>query len=312
MFTNQQKNTKLHAKDSPRHDVHVSGKLFEISLVSHCVLTITQEFTGQIMLHGDFSSAFTDGSNAKVLPTESQKNTLYALSKKYPVDPLERWVVLAARDIMARHQQIDKIDLEMVRAPWHRVEVAGKPHNHTFVKGADGHYFVRALGITRTGKVEIVSGFKGLRIMKTTQSGFEGFIVDKYTTLKPTNDRIMCTDIFCEYRFVDGVDLDKTPFTDIHNTIKKVTVETFAGPADKGVYSASVQQTIHQIGKVVLDRFPVIRSIKFALPNIHFYPVEFGDFQDPSLVNNKEVFLTFEGAHGQIEAEIVRPGSSKL
>jgi urate oxidase len=244
-----------------------------------------------------------------VLPTETQKNTFYALSKKYPIEPLERWIILAARDIMGRHKHITSVDMELVRTPWNRVEIAGKPHNHTFLRGADGHYFVRATGITRSGDVDLVAGFKNLRIMKTTQSGFEGFIVDEYTTLKPTTDRILCTDIYCEYRFVRGINLDTTPFTEIHNAVKKITVETFAGPVDRGVYSASVQATIHQIGRAVLDRFPALRSIKFALPNIHFYPVEFGDFKDPSLVNNKEVFLTFEGAHGQIEAEIVRPGS---
>ena len=29
------------------------------------------------------------GTNETILPTETQKNTLYALSKRYPVDPLE-------------------------------------------------------------------------------------------------------------------------------------------------------------------------------------------------------------------------------
>lgn len=80
----------------------------------------------------------------------------------------------------------------------------------------------------------------------------------------------------------------------------------------KGVYSASVQQTIHQIGTAVLERFPLIDSIRFALPNIHFYAVEFNDFKDPSIVNNREVFFTFDGAHGQIEATIQRKKHSKL
>ncbi len=171
---------------------------------------------------------------------------------------------------------------------------------------------MRAVGITPTGYAELVGGFKNLRVMKTTQSGFEGFIVDQYTTLKPTNDRIMCTDIYCEYRFNAGVNIDTTAFGEMGVAIKQMTVEQFAGPADKGLYSASVQQTIHQIGTAVLARFPLLASIKFVLPNIHYYPVDFGDFKDASIENKREVFLTFDGAHGQIEAEIVRKPASKL
>ncbi len=73
-----------------------------------------------------------------------------------------------------------------------------------------------------------------------------------------------------------------------------------------------MQQTVHQIGTAVLERFPLISTIKFALPNIHFYGVDFSEFKDPSIVNNREVFFTFDGAHGQIEAVIERKKQAKL
>ena len=86
-----------------------------------------------------------------------------------------------------------------------------------------------------------------------------------------------------------------------------MTMDIFAGPADTGVYSPSVQQTVHAIGTAVLKRFAQLEAIKFALPNIHFYEVDFDKFRDSNLTNYGEVFFTFDGAHGQIEAEIVRP-----
>jgi urate oxidase len=154
------------------------------------------------------------------------------LSKKYPIDPLERWVVLAARDVMTRHSHVTGVDMEFTRLPWHRLTVDGKPHNHAFIRGGDGNRFVRAF-IPRTGPVNITAGFRGVRVMKTTQSGFEGYLVDEYTTLKPTKDRVMATEISCEYTFVDGVDIEKTPFTMIAQDVKTMTLERFAGPADK-------------------------------------------------------------------------------
>lgn len=77
------------------------------------------------------------------------------------------------------------------------------------------------------------------------------------------------------------------------------------GDAEKGVYSASVQATIYQIGTQVLKRYPAVEKITFKLPNVHYYLVNFNDFKT-TMVNNKEVFFTFDGAHGQIEATVER------
>ena len=269
---------------------------------------VPHEFVGSMMLQGEFSSSYTDGTNETVIPTETQKNTIYALSKKYPIDPMERWVVLAARDVMERHKHVSGVDMDFLRLPWHRIKVDGKEHKHAFVQGADGKRFVKA-HIPRNGPIQMSAGFKEVRVMKTAQSGFEGFIEDQYTTLKPTRGRVMATEMYCEYRFDAKINIESTPFNEIADGVKSMTFDLFAGPADTGVYSASVQQTVHKIGIAVLKRFPEIQSIKFLLPNIHFYEVEFDKFRDTGgLTNIGEVFLTYDGARGMIEAEIVRPG----
>jgi urate oxidase len=271
-------------KDSPRHEVH--------------------EFIGQIMLEGPFEKAFTMSDNSSLVPTETQKNTLYALSKKYPIDPVERWTVLAAKDIMDRHKHIQSVFLHMDRLPWERVKVDGKEHNHVFQRGSSGIRFT-TMTWPRSGTPKISSGFKDLQIMKTTQSGFDGYVVDEYTTLQPTSDRVMCTKVLCEWTFADGVNIDAIDFNAIYANVQKTTIELFAGDAQKGVYSASVQATIYDIGRAVLRRFASVERITFKLPNVHFYLVNFNDFKTP-LLNNKEVFLTFDGAHGQIEATVER------
>lgn len=62
--------------------------------------------------------------------------------------------------------------------------------------------------------------------MKTTQSGFEGYIVDEYTTLKPTRDRVMSTKIFCEYHFSNIEDFDKIDFSKIYDAVQQVSSES--------------------------------------------------------------------------------------
>jgi len=258
------------------------------------------------MLEGPFERAFTASENSSLVPTETQKNTLYALSKKYPIDPVERWTVYAAKDILARHQHIESVFIHMDRHPWDRVKVSGKEHNHAFIKAASGIRFT-TMTLRRDGKPKVSSGFKELQIMKTTQSGFEGFIVDEYTTLQPTNDRVMSTKVFCEWIFVDNADVEKVDFNAIYANVQQTTLDYFAGDPVKGVYSASVQATLYDIGTAILNRYKEIENITFKLPNVHYYVVNFNDFNlKGTLTNNKEVFLTFDGAHGQIEATIER------
>lgn len=47
-----------------------------------------------------------------------------------------------------------------------------------------------------------VTGVKGLQVLKTTQSGYEGFLHDKYTMLPDVRDRIMATSITSTWRCV--------------------------------------------------------------------------------------------------------------
>lgn len=43
---------------------------------------------------GPFEAAFERSDNSNIVPTETQKNTLYVLSKKYDISPLEKWSVV--------------------------------------------------------------------------------------------------------------------------------------------------------------------------------------------------------------------------
>jgi urate oxidase len=125
-----------------------------------------------------------------------------------------------------------------------------------------------------------------------------------------TGDRILSTKIKCEWVF-GNFNFDRTDFNGIYNTVMAVTMRVFAGPPSTGVYSASVQQTIYDIGVEVLKTVQELQSISFELPNIHYYPVNFKEYNTP-LTNNGEVFLTFDGAAGNIRATIERKPSPKL
>lgn len=46
----------------------------------------------------------------------------------------------------------------------------------------------------------ILTGVKDLTVLKTTQSGYEGFLKDQYTILKDTSERIVATSITATWR----------------------------------------------------------------------------------------------------------------
>ena len=48
-----------------------------------------RDLTVDVGLEGDFDAAYTAGDNAGLLATDTMRNTVYALAKQYPIDPIE-------------------------------------------------------------------------------------------------------------------------------------------------------------------------------------------------------------------------------
>lgn len=59
-----------------------------------------------------------------------------------------------------------------------------------------------------TGPLVVFAGIKDLKLMKTTQSGFEGFYKNEHTTLPERHDRILCGELFCKWSYGECRDFD--------------------------------------------------------------------------------------------------------
>lgn len=60
-----------------------------------------------------------------------------------------------------------------------------------------------------TAGVPVVhSGVKDMTVLKTTQSGFEGFHRDRFTTLQEAKDRCFCTSVYARWRYNKTLDID--------------------------------------------------------------------------------------------------------
>ncbi|KAK9805934.1 hypothetical protein WJX73_006434 [Symbiochloris irregularis] len=254
------------------------------------------EWNVSTTLVSDMAHAFKTSSNADMTATDTQKNTVYFVAKQCSqrCSPEEYGVALA-RHFVKTYPKVSKTMVSIEATPWTRVSVAGQAHSHGFTVGGTELRTVYA-AVDEAGKVEVVSGFKGLKVLKTTQSGYEDFLKDKYTILKDTKERIVATSITASWRYSGSVAYDAA-----YETTKSALSDAFFGPAQTGVYSPSVQYTLFQMAKEALKRTPQLDSIFLNMPNIHFIPCNpvTSKFED-------DVYVATSEPSGNIEATITR------
>jgi len=274
----------------------------------------------QIMLEGQFEDSWLRGENHQILPTETQKNTCYALALQTDFNHPVVYGLSLAHSILSRHPHINVVDLNIEERPWERLIVGGQPHHHCFSKPRDPHKMTVSLRVPRSGRPEISCGVKDLCLMKTTQSGFSGFIQDEYTNLQPVGagssnpDRIMCTELeaFWNYTFASDAEMRAHDFGQSAASVLTTLLESWAGPAPSGIFSKSVQETAYRMGTEVLRMHNSVDTITIITPNIHHYRWDAEQF---GLSNANVVFQSTDchtTASGRIQTVISRAPRSRL
>ena len=251
-----------------------------------------KELTLAIRLEGDFETAHTKGDNSKILPTDTMKNTVYALARQNPVDAAETFCGVLIDHFLAGNPQIERVHVHTVEFPWGRIMRDGKPDGFAFVRTGEEKRTALVTG-TRSKK-SVQAGVKNLIALKTTKSAFEGFIRDRYTTLKEDRNRILATAIRADWLY-ESAEID---FNATWESVRRTLLETFAAHD-----SLSLQHTLYDMGKAVLEQFNAIREIRLSLPNKHYNLVDLAPF---GMTNPGDVFLPTDEPHGLIEATLRR------
>lgn len=251
-----------------------------------------RQITVNVSLEGDFETAHTLGDNSKILPTDTQKNTVYALAKDHFTDSIENFGLYLANHFIANNPQVSQATVDIVEYPWTRMAFDGEAHHHAYVGGSSEKH---TTSIVQTGDgVTVVSGIKDLLILKTTDSGFEGYIKDQYTTLKETADRIFATQCEATWTYTTP-DLE---FTALFTSIRETLLKTFAHHK-----SLSVQQTLLAMGQAVLEGNPDVSEISLKLPNKHHILFNLEPF---GMENKNEIFIATDEPYGYITGTIAR------
>jgi urate oxidase len=253
---------------------------------------VLNDLTVAVQLQGEFGPAHTTGDNSQVLPTDTMKNTVYALAREGPVDPPEEFAERLARHFLVACPAARRAVVELWMHRWDRAGLDGAEQEHTFVQGP-AERRLATVTVDQPG-LAVEAGLDGLGLLKTTGSAFTDFLRDRYTTLKETDDRILATAVEARWTYARPV----RDYSAVWTAIRASLIGAFARHQ-----SASVQQTLYAMGEAALDCCGEIGEIRLVLPNRHHLLVDLSPF---GLDNPNEIFVATREPYGRIEAVIVR------
>merc|ERR1711907_425144 len=188
--------------------------------------------------------SYLEGTNDGMTATDTQKNMCYFVAKQLDRPcSVEEYAIALGRKFVSEYPLVSAAIIEVDQKPWQRVSV--------------------------DGEADVQSGFRELRLCKTTQSGYEGFHRDQYTLLPDTKERLMASSVTCTWSYFGGAqDYDME-----YKKIRQKLVDAFFGTPKSGVYSPSVQKTLYEMGESVIDGCPEVEWIMLNMPNLHFNPL---------------------------------------
>ncbi len=243
-------------------------------------------------LRGDFEQTHFTGDNANVLPTDTQKNTVYAFAKQAPIGEIEDFALRLGYHFVNTQEPVRGARVLIDEYAWDRIPVGGTGHDHAFHRTSEEQ---RTTAVTiDDGKAHVISGLKDLVVLKSTGSEFWGYPKDEYTTLQETEDRVLATAVTARWRYLrDDLDFGKA-----FSAVRETLLEAFAT-----THSYALQQTLYEMGRKVLQEHGDVAEVRLSLPNKHHFTV---DLSYCGLDNDNEVFFAADRPYGLIEGVVTR------
>lgn len=251
-----------------------------------------RELSITAMVEGDFARTYTHADNAQSLCTDTIKNLVNIVAHENPALGTEAFCAAIADRLLAKYAQVTTARVTGQETKWVRLSVGGRPHPHSFVLDGNGTPFTRIVASRDSRTLE--SGVTGFSFLKTTQSGWDKYYKDDYTTLKETRDRLCATSMDATWRWQRmpaDVEAANAKLLDTMLTVFATT------------YSESVQDSVYRMATAALETVPEVAEIHIACPNKHYIPIDLSPF---GLANGNAVFLPTDEPHGQIECRVGR------
>jgi urate oxidase len=246
------------------------------------------DVTVDVALEGDFAAVHATGDNSGLLATDTMRNTVYALAAQHAVEDLELFGRVLVDHFVEAGPSVHRARVQLVEHPWARLG----DHQHAFQRAGGGERVAVVAGDGVSARVE--AGIEDLVLLRTTGSGFEGFLRDRFTTLPETEDRILATAVSARWTYAEG-GLD---YGAAWRAARDAILATFADH-----YSPSVQFTLRRMGEAVLRAVDAIERVHLSLPNRHHLLYDLARF---GIENDNRVFHASAEPYGLIEGTVER------
>ena len=244
-------------------------------------------------LSGDLDDTHLTGDNANVLPTDSQKNRVYALARELGAVEPETFALELASFFVGSQEPITRARVSVEEYGW--TPIGAGPGTRS--PGRVTWCGRRPWCTTPAAGTTVVSGIKDLVLMNTTASEFWGFPRDAYTTLAETKDRILATAVNARWRFRPrrggrrrlGGGVRDGEADDPGHVRGHLLVLAAADALRAGLGPAR-------------RRVPELCEVRLALPNKHHFIVDLAPF---GLENDREVYHADDRPYGLIEGTVL-------
>ena len=238
-----------------------------------------------VAMQGDFDAAHVLGDNTDLLATDTVRNTIYALAKDGLTSSIEEFGKHLIKHFVSAGPKVSSVRVKLLEHRWNRI------HEHGFVRDTGKHIAT----IEGDGSnFSVSSGIDELFVLKTTNSGWEGYLHEQFTTLPETNDRILATVVTAHWLY-NTVNVD---YDAVWNRVWQQILETITDH-----YSPSAQNTLYRMGEAVLSACPELEKIHFSFPNKHHIPYNLERF---GMQNNGQIFHADAEPFGLIEGWVER------
>lgn len=264
----------------------------------------------QVLLKGDFEVSYTKADNTPIVPTDTVKNTILVHARKFDTWPIEKFAANLALHFTGKYAHVSGITVKIIQDRWIKYDVDNKESYHSFIhQGPEKKIcFLDYDKKNGSSSYTLVTSIKDLTVLKSTGSMFYGYNVCEYTTLKPTTDRILSTDIFASLTWnsaklgsLETLEAGKKDdiFNQYYASARDITLDIFAKEN-----SPSVQATMHNMATAILKVAPEVEHVSYELPNKHYILFDLKWFK--GLDNNNELFYPSPDPNGLIKCTVGR------
>jgi urate oxidase len=277
---------KLYSNRYGKAKVRVLKKLREKNM--HTV----KELEVKIVLEGAFEAAYTAGDNREVIATDSMKNTINVFAHEKLGLETEPFLTELTAHFLNKYPQVMSVQAETEERVWERMTVNGAPSPTNFSVAGN---MVPTTEVNRTrNEVHLISGIRGLVILKSADSSFADFHRDEFTTLPETQDRLLATSLTSRWLY-SGKPAD---YCQTNARIIESMLSAFGSTE-----SPSVQASLYEMGKAALAACSEIERISLTMPNLHCLLIDLSPFHRE---NQNTLFVPTDAPQGWIEGTVAR------